>query len=88
MLPKISEFEAKFGMTQAFKCIGGTHIPLKVPTINFQGHYIYKHFYSLNVQGVCNNKGYFIDVHCRWPGSCHDTKVYENSSINRKIEHK
>ena len=36
MLSKISEFEAKFGMTQAFGCIDGTHIPVKAPTANSQ----------------------------------------------------
>ena len=88
MLPKISEFEAKFGMTQAFGCIDGTHIHLKAPTENSQDYYNYKQFYSLNVRGVCDCKDYFMDVDCRWPGSCHDAKVYANSSINRKIQHK
>ena len=88
MLSKILEFEEKFGMTQAFGCIDGTHIPLKALTVNSQDYYNYKQFYSLNVQGVCDCKGYFIDVDCRWPGSCHDAKVHANSSINRKMQHK
>ena len=29
MRRKVSEFEIKFGMTQAYGCIDGTHIPLK-----------------------------------------------------------
>ena len=48
----------------------------------------YKQCYSLNVQGVCDCKDYFMDVDCRWPGSCHDDKFYANSSINRKMQHK
>ena len=31
MSPKVSEFELKFGMFQAFGCIDATHIPLKTP---------------------------------------------------------
>ena len=31
---KVSEFEAKFGMIQAFGCIDGTHIPIKCPLEN------------------------------------------------------
>ena len=31
MITKVSEFELKFGMIQAFCCIDGTHIPLKTP---------------------------------------------------------
>ena len=63
MLSKISEFEAKFGITHSFGCIDGTHIPLKVPTVNSQDYY--KQFYSLNIQGACDYKGYFVDVYCR-----------------------
>ena len=88
MLSKISEFEVKFGMTEAFRCIDGTHIPLKAPTVNSQDYYNYEQFYSLNVQGVCDYKGYFVDFDCRWPSSCHDGKFYANSSINRKMQHK
>ena len=88
MLSKKSEFEAKFGITQACGCIHGTHIPLKAPKVNSQDYYNYKQFYLLNIQGVCDYKGYFMDVDCRWPGSCYDVKVYTNSSINRKMQHK
>ena len=34
MQRKVSEFEAKFKMTQAFGCIDGTHIPIKCPREN------------------------------------------------------
>ena len=34
MREKVSEFEAKFGMIQAFGCIDGTHIPIKCPLEN------------------------------------------------------
>ena len=88
MLSKISESEDKIGMTQAFGCVDGTHIPLKAPTVNSQDYYNYQQFDSLNVQGICDYKGYFIGVDCRWPGSCHNVKVYANSSINKKMEHK
>ena len=88
MLSKISEFEAKLGMTQAFRCIDGIHVPWKAPTLNAQDYYNYKRFYSLNVQGIWDHKDYFMDVDCRWPGSCHNVKVYANSSKNRKMQHK
>ena len=84
MLPKTSEFEAKFGMTQAFGCIDGTHIILKAPTVNSQDYYNYKQFYSLKVQEVCDYKDNFIDVDYRWPGNCHVPKDYANSNINKK----
>ena len=85
MQRKVSEFEAKFGMTQALGCIDGTHIPIKCPSENSQAFFCYKQFHSLSVQAVCDHKGYFMVVECRWPGSVHDAKVFANSSINAKL---
>ena len=85
MRKKVSEFEAKFGMIQAFGCIDGTHIPIACPTEHSHDFYCYKQFYSLNVQGVCDYRGYFMDIECMWPGCVHDAKVFANSSINNLI---
>ena len=85
MRKKISEFEAKFGMTQAFGCIDGTHIPISCPSKHSQDYFNYKHFYSLNVQAVCDFKGTFMNVECMWPGSVHDAKVFANSFINKAL---
>ena len=85
MREKISEFESKYGMKQAFACIDGTHIPIQCPNESSQDYFNYKHFYSINVQAVCDYRGYFLDIECMWPGSVHDAKVYANSSINKKM---
>ena len=85
MVKKVSEFELKFGMIQAFGCIDGTHIPVKRPLRDSQDYFNYKQFFSLNVQAVCDSKGQFMDVECRWPGSVHDAKVFSNSGINAKL---
>ena len=85
MRKKVAEFEVKYGLVQAFGCIDGTHIPIKRPTINSQDYFSYKMYFSLNVQAVCDYRGQFMDVDCRWPGSVHDAKVFANSSINKKL---
>ena len=85
MRRKVSEFELKFGMTQAFGCIDGTHVLIKRPQKNSQDYFNYKQFFSLNVQAICDSKGYFMDVECKWPGSVHDAKVFSNSNLNRKL---
>ena len=81
----VGEFEAKFGLPQAFGCIDGTHIKIKRPVENSQDYFSYKQYFSLNVQAVCDSKGYFLDVECMWPGSVHDAKVFANSGIHKKL---
>ena len=88
MEKKVAQFELKFGMIQAFGCIDGTHIPIKTPPENSQDYFNYKQFHSLNVQAICDYRGYFIDVECLWPGSCHDAKVFSNSDIVKKMSNK
>ena len=34
---------------------------------------------------MCDFKGMFMDVECRWPGSVHDSIVFANSSINEML---
>ncbi|XP_044163271.1 protein ANTAGONIST OF LIKE HETEROCHROMATIN PROTEIN 1-like [Acropora millepora] len=85
MRKKVSEFEANFGMTQAFGCVDGTHIPIKRPSENSQDYFCYKQYFSLNIQAVCDYRGFLMDVECKWPGSVHDAKVFANSSINAKL---
>ena len=82
---KVSEFETKYGMLQAFGCIDATHIPIKCPNENSQDYYCYKQFYSLNVLAVCDYRGMFMDVECKWPGSVHESKLFANSAINMSM---
>ena len=72
MREKVSEFEMRFGMSQAFGCIDGTHIPIQRAIQNSQDYFCYKQFFSLNVQAICDSKGFFMDVECKWPGSVDD----------------
>ena len=38
------------------------------------------------MQAICDYKGVFMDVECRWPGSVHDSKVFATSKIVRGLE--
>ena len=86
MQTTVAEFETKFGMTQAFGCVDGTHVPIRRPIINSQDYFNYKQFYSISAQAICDAKGLFLDVDCRWPGSVHDAKVFSNSLVNNKLK--
>lgn len=39
MRRKVSEFEMRFGMTQEYGCIDGTHLPIKRPPQNSQDYF-------------------------------------------------
>ncbi|XP_057290960.1 putative nuclease HARBI1 [Hydractinia symbiolongicarpus] len=78
-------FESKFGFPQAIGCVDGTHIPIKRPTENAQEYFCYKMKYSLNCQAICDEKGCFIDVEVKWPGSVHDARVFANSSVSKML---
>ena len=71
-------------MTQAFDCVDGTRISIRRPIVNSQDFFNYKQFYSISAQAICDAKGLFLDVDCRWPGSVHDAKVSSNSLVNKK----
>ena len=77
--------EDKFGFPQTFACIDGTHIPIKQPSENAHDFFSYKMKYTINVQGVCDCRGMFIDVDVRWPGSLHDARVFSQSRINKML---
>ena len=86
MRAKVAEFETQFGMVQAFGSVDGTHIPIRRPVVDSQDYFNDKQFFSISVQAVCDFKGYFMDVECRWPGSVHDAKVFSNSFIKNKLQ--
>ena len=41
--------------------------------------------YTINVQGVCDCRGVFIDVDVRWSGSLHDARVFSQSRISKML---
>lgn len=40
-----------------------------------------KGYFSLNVQAICDARYNFRDIVCRWPGSSHDSNIFQNSTI-------
>ena len=83
-----NRFENKFGIPQVIGCIDGTHIPIKKPLENSHDYYCYKQFFSLNYQAICDEKGFFVDVEVRWPGSVHDARMFHNCEINQRFRDK
>lgn len=45
-----------------------------------------KGYMSLNVQTVSDAKLKILDIVARWPGSCHDQTIFNNSRLKRRLE--
>ena len=45
-----------------------------------------KGYFSINVQLISDNSGYVSDVVVRWPGSVHDSTIFDNSHVCTLME--
>ena len=45
-----------------------------------------KRFYSINVQAVCDSDAFITNIVACWPGSTHDSRIFEKSNIADKLE--
>lgn len=45
-----------------------------------------KGYFSFNIQCVCDSWLKIMDVVARWPGSCHDQIIFDNSFLKQKFE--
>ena len=45
-----------------------------------------KDFFSINVQAICDEMIRFTNIVVRWPGSVHDSRIFENSRICEEFE--
>lgn len=72
------------------KCIGAldcTHIKISSPGGNEPEIYRNrKNFFSINVQAVCDANCKFQNIVCRWPGSSHDSTIFQNSRLRVELE--
>ena len=59
MALKVLEFKVRFGMSQAYGCINGNHVPIKTPNEKGQDYFNYRQFYSFDVGDF---RGYFMEA--------------------------
>ena len=66
-------------------CIDGTHVVIDPPTHRKDDYIDRKGNVSLNLQAVCNEQKKF-DIFVGYPGSCHDSWVFKNSSLFQNLD--
>ncbi|XP_015371814.1 PREDICTED: putative nuclease HARBI1 [Diuraphis noxia] len=64
-----------------------THVKIKSPGgDNVEVYQNRKGFFSINVQTICDANLKIQDIVARWPGSSHDSTIFNNSAIRSKFE--
>lgn len=80
-------FHAMYGFPKVIGVIDCTHIPISSPGgANAERFRCRKNFFSINTQVICDPEEKISNIVARWPGSTHDSRIFDNSSICAKLE--
>ncbi|XP_033991066.1 protein ALP1-like [Trematomus bernacchii] len=85
-LEEVGQAFARLANSPVFsRCVGaidGCHVRIKTPPgPQGQDDLNRKLFPSIQLQAVCDGKGFFLNTFVGYPGSVHDTRVLKNSAI-------
>ena len=86
-LPRVEmKFRHMKGFPGVIGCVDGTHIPIKVLHSDIRETFrCRKGFFSLNAQMICGPDCRIYDLVASWPGSAHDSNVFNRSVIRRRF---
>ncbi|RVE54447.1 hypothetical protein evm_000932 [Chilo suppressalis] len=90
LMSELSKVKNKFFEIGCFPsvigCIGCIHIKIKSPGgLSAEVYRNRKGWFSVNVQAVTGPNLQFFDLVVRWPGSCHNSFIFNNSRINQRL---
>lgn len=72
------------GVIGAIDC---THVPIQSP--GAEDGEVYRNrkgYFSINVQLVCDATGFITNAVIRWPGSVHDSTIFDNCHLRGQLE--
>lgn len=73
------------GFPNVLGCVDGTQFAIKSPTENEYAYVNRKGFHSINAQLVCGPDLAFLDVVVKYPGSSHDSFVFQCSALSERF---
>lgn len=83
----MQDFSAIAGMPGVIGCIDGTHVPIISPGgPNAEIYRCRKNHFSINVMGVCDASLKFTNIAVNWPGSAHDSRIFNESRLSEALE--
>ena len=83
----MNRFYAVSGLGGVIGAVDCTHVPIQSP--GGDDAEIYRNrkgYFSINVQLVCDQNASVSDVVARWPGSVHDSTIFDNSHLRVQLE--
>lgn len=84
---KVGEFYSIVQFPKVTGAIDCTHIKISSPGGNNPELYRNrKGWFSINVQAVCDANLKFMDIVARWPGSTHDSRIFNASELCARLE--
>ncbi|VDH98483.1 Hypothetical predicted protein [Mytilus galloprovincialis] len=72
-------FHRQMNFPNVLGCIDCTHIKIQGPSEDEAAFVNRKGFHSVNVQAVCDYEGKFTNISANWPGSTHDSHIFNTS---------
>ena len=81
------QFKQYRGFPRVVGCIDCTHVHIKSPGgENAEYFRNRKNRFSINVQAVCDYNLKLTNLIARWPGSTHDSRIYQRSQMSNAFE--
>lgn len=79
----MERFEASCGFSNVIGAIDGTHIKIRAPVEDAASYINRKGFPYINVQVVCDSRGFF--THC-YTGQIGNARIFRNSPVARFVD--
>ncbi|CAG2232254.1 HARBI1 [Mytilus edulis] len=79
-------FHRQMNFPNVLGCIDCTHIKIQGPSEDEAAFVNRKGFHSVNVQAVCDYEGKFTNISANWPGSTHDSHIFNTSNLCHYLE--